>query len=68
MSLAEIEDLTGDKTLAEGIMGVTEIISDYAHFRSLIELGFQVHHSEFDFDKVMIFSWIKEGIDSGRKD
>jgi hypothetical protein len=46
---------------------VVEVIGDYAHFRSIVDLGFQVHHSEFDFDRVMIFSWIKEAIENGRK-
>lgn len=58
--------MIGDESKAKGILDVVEIISDFAHFRSLIDLGFQVHHSEFDFDKIMIFSWIKEGIDGGK--
>ena len=51
-------------------MPITElmgVIDDYAHFKSMIDLGFQVHHSEFDFDKIMLFSWIKEVVDNGRK-
>jgi hypothetical protein len=44
-----------------------EAVSEYAHFRSIVDMGFQVHHSEFDFDKIMIFSWIKEGIGNVRK-
>lgn len=33
----------------------------------MIDLGLTVHHSELDFDKIMIFSWIKEGIENGRE-
>jgi len=46
---------------------VADVISDYASFRTIVDLGFQVHHSEFDFDKVMMFSWIREAIENGRK-
>jgi hypothetical protein len=42
-------------------------VSEYLEFRTMIDLGLTVHHSELDFDKIMIFSWIKEGIENGRK-
>lgn len=63
----ELVDLTGDELKAREISDVVDVVSDFAHFRSIVDLGFQVHHSEFDFEKIMIFSWIKEGIDNGRK-
>jgi hypothetical protein len=63
----ELVDLTGDELKAREIIDVVDVVSDFAHFRSIVDLGFQVHHSEFDFEKIMIFSWIKEGIDNGRK-
>lgn len=50
------------------ILKAKEDVEDYAHFRTLIDLGFTVHHSEFDFDKIMVFSWIKEEVDRGRED
>lgn len=67
MGKDELLSLTGSESTANGILEVVEIINDYAHFRSIIDLGFQVHHSEFDFDKVMMFSWIKEAVENGRK-
>jgi hypothetical protein len=65
--LPDLINLTGSKDKAKGILSVVEVISDYAHFRSIVDLGFQVHHSEFDFDKVMVFTWIKEALENGRK-
>ena len=56
-----------DEKKADGIMELMDVIYDYTHFQSIVDLGFNVHHSEFDFDKIMVFSWIKEGIESGRK-
>ena len=44
-----------------------DIIYDYLHMKSVLDLGLNVHHSEFDFEKIMVFSWIKEGIESVRK-
>jgi hypothetical protein len=57
----------GDEKLAKAISETVELIADYTHFKSLVDLGFQIHHSEIDFDKIMVFSWIKEGIESVRK-
>jgi hypothetical protein len=48
-------------------MSVVFDIYDYFEFRSIIELGLNVHHSEIDFDKQIIFSWIREGIENGRE-
>jgi hypothetical protein len=48
-------------------MQIASEVSDYLEFKSLIDLGLQVHHSELDFDKVIVFSWIKEGLENGRK-
>lgn len=59
--------MVDDQSKVDGIIKVTEIISDYAHFKSIVDLGFNVHHAEFDFDKIMMFSWIKEAIENGRK-
>jgi hypothetical protein len=59
--------LIGDEKKVDNLLNVVDLISDYAHLKSIIDLGLQVHHSEFDFDKIMVFSWIKEGIENGRK-
>jgi hypothetical protein len=40
-------------------------IHDYIEFKTMVDLGLNIHHSEIDFDKQMIFSWIKEGIENG---
>lgn len=48
-------------------MGVVSDIHDYMDLKSVLSLGLTVHHSEIDFDKQIIFSWIKEGIEDGRE-
>jgi hypothetical protein len=32
-----------------------------------MELGLQIHYSDIPFEKVMLYSWIKEAIEDGRK-
>lgn len=59
--------LIGDELKSENILKVVDDIADYGQFKTLIELGFQVHHSEIPFDKIMMFSWIKEALENGRK-
>jgi hypothetical protein len=53
--------------MAENIIKVTEDILEYLEFRSVIGLGLNVDHKEMPFDKVMVYSWIKEELESGRK-
>lgn len=65
MTLEELKKVSdGD---CEKIMEVSSDVSDYLEFSDLKNLGLQVHHSELDFDKIMMFSWIKERLDSVRK-
>lgn len=56
-----------EESKALALIEVVKDIGDYLEFKSMIELGLTVDHKELDFDKVMIFSWIKEGLESGRK-
>lgn len=46
---------------------MTDVISEFAQFRSLLDLGLQINQADLSFEKVMMFSWIKEAIDNGRK-
>jgi hypothetical protein len=66
MTLDDLERVVDDG-LAPPIMEVAGLVRDYLELRSVLDLGLTVHSSEIDFDKVMIFSWIKEEIDNGRK-
>jgi hypothetical protein len=47
------------------LINVVSDIHDYIEFKTMVDLGLNIHHSEIDFDKQMIFSWIKEGIENG---
>lgn len=64
-----LQELMGyvEESKALALIEVVKDIGDYLEFKSMIELGLTVDHKELDFDKVMIFSWIKEGLESGRK-
>jgi len=50
------------------IFEVKGIIEEYLDVKAIQNLGLQIHHSEIDFDKVMLFSWIKEEIENVRED
>ena len=56
-----------DESKALALVEVVKDIGDYLEFKSMIDLGLTVDHKELDFDKVMVFSWIKEGLENGRK-
>jgi hypothetical protein len=66
MSKEDLESLV-EPDKAREIRSVMDLISEYAELKSVLALGLTVHHSEIDFDKIMIFSWIKEEIENGRK-
>ena len=40
---------------------------DYLQFREVINLGITVNSSEVCFDKLMVYSFIKEALENGRK-
>ena len=42
-------------------------VRKYCCFRATIELGINVGINDLPFEKAMIFSWIKEEIESERK-
>ena len=56
-----------EKEKIDNLLDVAKDISDYLELKTLLDLGLNVHHSEIPFEKVMIFSWIKEGIENGRE-
>jgi hypothetical protein len=51
----------------DDLLSVASDIADYLEFKTVLDLGLQIHHSELPFEKVLIFSWIKEGIENGRE-
>lgn len=67
LSLDDLNKLVGEKDKAEGIYKLIDIVGDYAQFKGLLDLGLQVNQNDFPFEKIMLFSWIKEAIENGRK-
>lgn len=59
-------ELTDDNT-AKYVVSLYQDIDDYLDFKSVINLGMTVTSKEIPFDKAMIFSWIREERESGRK-
>ena len=57
----------GDKEKAKSIWDVSRTVISYAQFRSVQGLGLNIAHDALPFEKVMMFSWIKEAIENGRK-
>lgn len=56
-----------DDSLADKILGVVEDIYDYQDFINIMDLGLNFSVNDLPFDKVLVYSWIKEGLNSGRK-
>jgi hypothetical protein len=52
--------------LRDNIFKVVDDINDYIELKRVQDLGLTVHHSEFDYEKIMMFSWIKEALDGGK--
>lgn len=52
---------------ANDIWETSKYIVSYTHFKTAIDLGLNVGLNDIPFERAMIFSWIKEGIESGRK-
>jgi hypothetical protein len=42
-------------------------VEDYLDFKGLIDLGFNVDQKEYPFEKIMVFSWVREALENGRK-
>jgi hypothetical protein len=57
----------GDKEKAENIWEVSRSVISYAQFKSVQSLGLSIPFEALPFEKVMMFSWIKEAIENGRK-
>lgn len=49
------------------IMEVASDVFEYLDFRMVLNLGLTIHHSELEFDKVIVFSWIKEALEAGKQ-
>lgn len=69
ISLTEEEISCGvtEKEKAQRIWEVSRDVSSYASFASVKGLGLTIGIGDVPFEKLMLYSWIKEGIESGRK-
>lgn len=66
--MSQLTDLVdGDKIKAGCIWEVSRSVISYGQFRSVQGLGLSINHDALPFEKVMMFSWIKEAIENGRK-
>lgn len=57
----------GDRGKADLIWKASRDVVSYTQFKSVVDLGLNVGLSDIAFERAMIFSWIKEEIESGRK-
>lgn len=53
------------KNKIDSLLEVMEDIGFYFEVMSIMDLGFKIDHSEISFDKMIMFSWIKEGLKDG---
>jgi hypothetical protein len=56
-----------EKDKADRIWEVSKDVSSYAGFSSVMNLGITIGLNDIPFERLMLYSWIKEGIESGRK-
>ena len=54
-----------DLDKVDAIMMTIEDVSDYFEFKSIIDLGCTVSHSDLSFEKLMLYSWIKRELANG---
>jgi len=54
-------------TKCDEILRVAKDVASYANFRSMTKLGISVGLNDLPFEKAMVFSWIQEELDNGRK-
>jgi hypothetical protein len=59
--------LDGDKAKAEEIWDTSRYVISYSQFKSVLSLGLSIDQSSLPFEKVMMFSWIKEALENDRK-
>jgi len=59
--------LTGDKQLASDIIETTKVIAKYGFYFSSIDIGIKYGPQDLSFSEMMLYSWIKDGLNNGRK-
>lgn len=52
---------------ARNILKVMEDVSDYMDFKKVIDLGLRVDHRDLSFDRVILYSWIREELQNVRE-
>lgn len=57
----------GDHDLARRIIEVKKDVAAYFEFEAVQNLGLGISYKDLPFETVLLFSWIKEGLSSGRK-
>jgi hypothetical protein len=62
-----VELVNGDKVKADEIWNVSREVILYSQFKGVQDLGLSIPYDALPFEKAMLFSWIKEAIDNGRK-
>jgi hypothetical protein len=57
-----------DKEKAKGIWEVSRVVISWSQTKTVLDLGLNINYDSLPFEKVMMFSWIKEALGNGRKD
>lgn len=66
MSIGDLIKVGVPEDRAEMILETSSIVDEYFHFRTMTDMGIFFNSRDIDFDKSIIFSWIKEEL-NGRK-
>jgi len=62
-----LEMCDNDKEKANAIWATSRDVAAYTQFKSAIDLGLSVGLNDVPFERALLYTWIKEGIESGRK-
>ena len=66
LTLEQLSDIKG-KEFAAQVGEAVELVTEYVFYNRIKELGIQYSPKDLTYTKALLFSWVKEGLESGRK-
>jgi hypothetical protein len=67
LSIGDLEKLLGDRKQAEEIVKVVRIVQKYCYYANSIDIGITYRPTDLSFSESLLYSWIKDGLNNGRK-
>lgn len=67
LNFNQLLDLVEDNQKAKSIWEVSRIVISWTQVKGVLDLGLNVNFDSLPFEKVMMYSWIKEALANGSK-